>query len=314
MKLRQKLRGFTLVELLVVISIIALLISLLLPALSRAKAEANSIGCLAKLKSIGQLTMEYANTYGGSLPPSTVNYPGAWIDLLFQMYAGGPVSIYNDTGKAPPNNGYWEGAWHNGFISYNKTIQNNASAYAQKYNALFMDPASQLQLNHDWDNSYACNPQVFIENPNYGTAPNLTIQTLRISEIPAPAKIFMVADSSLWYGGWGWPEFDQMMYTYQISADCMTTYSPTADMNPDCYYGTGNTDLPGGGRIPGIRYRHMDFGPNQGQANMVFADGHAGSVNYGALHPDNVLLDTGLNIGYEGTSTSGNNVPYPYLP
>lgn len=313
MKLHRPSRGFTLVELLVVISIIALLISLLLPALSRAKAEGNSIGCLAKLRSIGQLTMEYASANKDEIPPSSVNYPGTWIDLLFQMYAGGPVSIDNETGKTAPNNGYWMGAWHNGFISYNNIVQKNATAYAQKFNSLFIDPASQLQLNHNWDNSYACNPQVYIENPNYGQSPYTTIQTLKMAEIPDPAKIFMVADCSLVYGGWGWPDLDWMMYTYQIKADCLNTYSPTADLNPNCYYGTGNTDLPGGGRN-GIRYRHMDFGPNQGQANMVYADGHAGSVNYGDLHPDNVLLDTGLNIEYPGTVASGSTVPYPYLP
>ncbi|HEV7300629.1 MAG TPA: prepilin-type N-terminal cleavage/methylation domain-containing protein [Tepidisphaeraceae bacterium] len=60
--------GFTLVELLVVIGIIALLISMLLPALNRARAAANTVACLANLRSIGQGITLYTNGNKGSLP------------------------------------------------------------------------------------------------------------------------------------------------------------------------------------------------------------------------------------------------------
>ncbi|QNN24271.1 prepilin-type N-terminal cleavage/methylation domain-containing protein [Planctomycetales bacterium ZRK34] len=72
----MKRHAFTLIELLVVVAIIALLISILMPSLAKAKATARMVTCSSILKQMGISAGIYATEYRGWLIPQTVPSPG----------------------------------------------------------------------------------------------------------------------------------------------------------------------------------------------------------------------------------------------
>ncbi|MBL8879218.1 MAG: prepilin-type N-terminal cleavage/methylation domain-containing protein [Phycisphaerales bacterium] len=68
------LRAFSLVELLVVVSVISLLIAILLPSLKRARDQSRMTVCLSNMKSQGSAVLMYAQDHTGSLPPKLVQF------------------------------------------------------------------------------------------------------------------------------------------------------------------------------------------------------------------------------------------------
>jgi prepilin-type N-terminal cleavage/methylation domain-containing protein/prepilin-type processing-associated H-X9-DG protein len=184
-------RGFTLVELLVVICICALLAAMLLPALARAKAKAQGSGCLSNNRQLALAWLMYADDNNSRLP---YNLGGT---------AGRRVAAHG----SPMN-------WVNGVLDWelspantNEPTITGASLAPFLNNTLktYRCPAdnvlSSLQHSAGWDHrlrSYSMNAMMGdageasqhgynVNNPGYQ-------QFFKLSSIPLPSKLFVFLD------------------------------------------------------------------------------------------------------------------------
>jgi prepilin-type N-terminal cleavage/methylation domain-containing protein/prepilin-type processing-associated H-X9-DG protein len=96
----SKHTGFTLVELLVVIGIIALLVGILLPALSAARRQAGAVKCASQMREVGTCFQMYAMDNRGYFPPSKLSYSDS-------VYAPNGYSLLYGGSSVASNPVYW---------------------------------------------------------------------------------------------------------------------------------------------------------------------------------------------------------------
>jgi prepilin-type N-terminal cleavage/methylation domain-containing protein/prepilin-type processing-associated H-X9-DG protein len=166
--------AFTLIELLVVIAIIAILASLLLPALKMAKEKAKAIVCIGNLKQVGIATLVYADDFNGSMLNSDAWASGA------TRYHRSPLQQLVGNGYLPGQVWFCTWGWPN-----DPVMSGSAAAYCQcpSLNAGPAPTAAEAVLPNV--RTYADNSPAFHPGRTYGVRVSHGTLGERVTESPS---------------------------------------------------------------------------------------------------------------------------------
>jgi prepilin-type processing-associated H-X9-DG protein/prepilin-type N-terminal cleavage/methylation domain-containing protein len=269
--LRIRAIGFTLVELLVVIGIIAVLIAILLPALQRAKAQANDVSCQSNLKQIALAARLYAQENQDRVPL-------AWTD-------------YNAFTTDAATRSHYRTNWHHRLLPYMgyrhdviESIKANSTTADNKYNklrwqGLFLCPSLGREATNP---SYAMNGCIGASRwsahvawaPNPGKAP----PNWRLSKVQNPANVFLYGDQNNGNNDY-LQSSDSYTFTNWVVADAVTGQPvwTNGDTRDNYQTPSGSPVFPQTGYTlaAGPGFRHA----KNLRANYAMVDGHVEALD-----------------------------------
>jgi len=190
-------RGFTLVELLVVIGIIALLISILLPALNRARQQANLLDCQARLHSIGQTLMIYSAENKQLLPWGVIDRS----------------TFYTTTPSNQEQYWWWQFALSE---LMNKNMM-GTDGFVHNLSNVFRDNDTITGFDDPfWVCHYTCNMSLFYPNNISDSTGKVRTNQRKITTVKHSAQAFVI---------WDGPQITDQVYNSYPLAESIDEFS-----------------------------------------------------------------------------------------